>query len=53
MDVVAEVVQMSREQRANMVQRGLQNARRFDTEKTLDAYARIYQQVLGAWTKDH
>jgi len=51
--VVAEVVQMSREQRADLVQRGWQNARRFDTEQTLDAYARIYQQVLGAWTKDH
>ena len=51
--VVAEVVQMRGAPRADLVRRGWQNARRFDTAKTLDAYARIYQQVLAAWTKEH
>ena len=42
---VAEVLQMSDEQRAGMIQRGLQNTQRFDAEKTLSAYERIYRRV--------
>jgi len=43
---LATVLQLKVGERAQCVQRGLLNARRFDTEVTLNAYARIYQQAL-------
>lgn len=44
---IAEVAALPPEARAEMVQKGIANAQRFDTAKTLDRYLAIYERALA------
>jgi glycosyltransferase involved in cell wall biosynthesis len=45
--VVAQVVQLSAAERHAVVERGLQNAKRFNTDDALDKIEEIYSQILA------
>ena len=44
--IVEQIVAMSADERSRIVDAGLQNAKRFDTENTLNEIERIYRKIL-------
>ncbi len=46
-DRISEIVAWSPDERARCINRGLENARRFDREKTLDTYAAAYKRIAA------
>lgn len=48
--VISQVLQLSASARREVVQRGIANAQRFDSEKTLDQLEAIYQDILSPVT---